>query len=153
AAVFHRSPLGRRAGRAHRIEREFDFLMSVEDLVVAGQVDLWFEEGGELVLVDYKTDGGNGIEAHQRARDYELQLRLYALAVEQAAGRPPDRAWLHFLRPNTMVEVDLTPSLLDSPEQTVRDFQEAQSKLVFPVLEGEHCRQCPFWGETCPARI
>ena len=69
------------------MEREFDFVMAVEDVVVRGQIDLWFEEGGELVIVDYKTDGVTGAEAHQRARDYELQVRLYAMAVERVTGR------------------------------------------------------------------
>ena len=120
--VFRESALGQRAAKATRIEREFDFLMSVEDLVIRGQVDLWFEEGGELVIVDYKTDAVTAVEAHQRAQDYELQLKLYALAVERVAGRAPDRAWLHFLRPNVAIEVDLTPSLLDTPEQIVQRF-------------------------------
>jgi ATP-dependent helicase/nuclease subunit A len=151
AQVFRESALGKRAARAPRVEREFDFLMSVDGLVVRGQVDLWFEEGGELVIVDYKTDAVTAAEAHQRAHDYELQLRLYALAVERVAGRAPDRAWLHFLRPNTVVEVDLAPSLLDSPEQLVRDFQEAQERGEFPLHEGEHCRACPFYRDLCPA--
>jgi RecB family exonuclease len=131
--------------------REFDFLMAMEDLVIRGQVDLWFEEGGELVVVDYKTDDVSSVEAQHRARDYALQLRLYARAVERLAGRSPDRAWLHFLRPNALVEVDLAPSLIESPEQTVRDFQEAQSKLDFPLIEGEQCKRCPFFGDLCPA--
>jgi ATP-dependent exoDNAse (exonuclease V) beta subunit len=151
AEVFQQSPLGRRLERASRVEREFDFLMAVEDLVIRGQVDLWFEEGGELVLVDYKTDSVTAREAHRRARDYALQLRLYALAVERFASRAPDRAWLYFLRPNTVVEVDLTPSLLERPEQIVRDFEEAQSKLEFPLREGERCRRCQFWRDLCPA--
>ena len=125
--------------------------MAVEDLVIRGQVDLWFEEGGELVVVDYKTDDVTAAEAHHRARDYALQLRLYALAVERVAGRAPDRAFVHFLRPNTLVEVDLTPTLIESPEQTVRDFQEAQSKLDFPLIEGEHCKRCAFYRDLCPA--
>jgi ATP-dependent exoDNAse (exonuclease V) beta subunit len=151
AGVFRQSPLGRRLARASRVEREFDFLMAMEDLVIRGQVDLWFEEGGELVIVDYKTDSVTAAEAHRRAQDHALQLRLYALAVERFAGRAPDRAWLYFLRPNTVVEVDLTPSLLERPEQIVRDFEEAQSKLEFPLNEGERCRRCPFWRDLCPA--
>jgi len=91
------------------------------------------------------------VEAHQRAQDYALQLRLYALAVERVAGRPPDRAWLHFLRPNTAIEVDLTPSLLESPEQIVRDFLEAQEKQEFPLHESERCRRCPFFKDLCPS--
>jgi CRISPR/Cas system-associated exonuclease Cas4 (RecB family) len=151
AEVFRQGPLGRRAARATRTAREFDFLMAMEDLVIRGQVDLWFEEGGELVIVDYKTDSVTAAEAHRRAQDYALQLRLYALAVERYAGRAPDRAWLYFLRPNTVVEVDLTPSLLELPDQIVRDFEDAQSKLEFPLREGERCRRCQFYRDLCPA--
>jgi ATP-dependent exoDNAse (exonuclease V) beta subunit len=151
AEVFRQSPLARRLERANRIEREFDFLMAVEDLVIRGQVDLWFEEEGELAIVDYKTDSVTAAEAHRRALDHALQLRLYALAVERFAGRAPDRAWLHFLRPNTLVEVDLSPSLLERPEQIVREFEEAQSKLEFPLNEGERCHRCQFWRDLCPA--
>jgi CRISPR/Cas system-associated exonuclease Cas4 (RecB family) len=153
ANVFRQSALGRRAAKAARSQREFDFLLAVEDLVVRGQVDLWFEEGGELAIVDYKTDGVTAIEAHQRAQDYALQLRLYAIAVERVAGRAPDRAWLHFLRPNTVIEVDLTPSLLESPEQTVREFLEAQAAQEFPLREGPQCRRCPYYQDLCPAGV
>jgi ATP-dependent exoDNAse (exonuclease V) beta subunit len=151
AEVFRQSPLGLRLAKATRVEREFGFLMSIEDLVILGQIDLWFEEGGELTIVDYKTDTVTAAEARQRTRDYALQLKLYALAVERIAGRPPNRAWLHFLRPDKAIEVDLTPSLLESPQQIVREFQEAQSKLEFPMNIGEHCRRCQFFKNLCPA--
>jgi hypothetical protein len=119
---------------------------------VRGQVDLWFEEGGELTIVDYKTDAVSGPEAHQRARDYELQVRLYAAAIERVAGRPPDGAWLHFLRPDKAVPVDLAPSLLDSPEQVVREFKESQESGDFPLRIGKHCERCAFFRGACPAR-
>jgi CRISPR/Cas system-associated exonuclease Cas4 (RecB family) len=112
---------------------------------------LWFEEGGELVIVDYKTDAVNLAEAHRRARDYGLQLRLYAMAVEQLAGRAADRAFLYFARPNVTVEIDLAPSLIESPSEVVREFQEAQSSLQFPLNEGERCHRCPFFHDLCPA--
>jgi ATP-dependent helicase/nuclease subunit A len=151
AQVFRESALGKRVERATRVEREFEFLMAVEGLVISGQVDLWFEEGGELVVVDYKTDAVTAAEAHQRTHEYELQVRLYALAVERVAGRAPGRAWLYFLRPNTVVGVDLTPSLLESPEQMVKEFQEAQKRGEFPLSEGEHCKRCAFYRDLCPA--
>ena len=151
ADVFRRSALGRRAQVSAKSAREFDFLMAMEDLVIHGQIDLWFEEGGELVIVDYKTDAVNGIEAHQRAGEYALQLKLYAAALEKLAGRPPDHAYLYFLRPDKAVEVDLTPSLLESPEQIVRDFLEAQEKMEFPLNQGTHCQRCRFYKNVCPA--
>ncbi|MCP5118068.1 MAG: hypothetical protein GY953_45215, partial [bacterium] len=74
AESFHRSPLADRLTRASRVEREFGLRVEVEDIVLRGQIDLWFEEAGELVLVDYKTD------RHQsHLESYALQLRLYAL--------------------------------------------------------------------------
>jgi hypothetical protein len=147
--VFRRSALGLRAARASRVEREFDFLMAVEDLVVSGQVDLWFEEGGELVLVDYKTDAVSASEAAAHAEEYALQLRLYAMAVERVAGRAPNRAWLHFLRPDVAVDVPLGPA----PSGTVRAFQQAQSRLEFPLSEGDRCQRCEFYRGLCPAGL
>ena len=153
AGVFRQSALGRRAEKAARIEREFDFLMALDDLVIRGQIDLWFEEAGEIVLVDYKTDDVTAAEARERAGDYAMQLRLYAMALERAAGRAPSSAWLHFLRPDAAIEVDLRPSLIENPEQLVRDFQEAQSKLDFPLNEGPRCRRCAFYRDLCPAGL
>ncbi|MBS1858372.1 MAG: UvrD-helicase domain-containing protein [Acidobacteria bacterium] len=153
AATFRRSELGRRAACATRSERESDFLMAVGGLVVRGQIDLWFEEGGELVIVDYKTDDVRAADVAARAADYALQLRLYAMAVERMTGRAPDRACLHFLRPDRVAEIDLAPSLWESPEQVVREFLEAQSTLQFPLNEGERCRHCPFFKDLCPATL
>jgi ATP-dependent exoDNAse (exonuclease V) beta subunit len=153
ADLFRRSALGRRAAAATTIEREFDFLMEVENLVLRGQIDLWFEERGKTVLVDYKTDRVNAAEAPARAKQYTLQLRLYALALERLTGRMPDEAYIYFLRPNVAVPVDLRPSLFDSPEATVREFREAQERLHFPLHEGEHCRTCRHFTRLCPARF
>jgi RecB family exonuclease len=151
AGVFHRGPLGRRLPNASRVEREFDFLLALSGLVIRGQVDLWFEEAGRIEIVDYKTDSVTASEAAQRAQDYALQLRIYAMAIERLTGRAPQRAWLHFLRPNAVVEVDLSPSLLESPEQMVAEFLEAQDRMEFPLREGAHCPRCPFYKTLCPA--
>lgn len=151
AAAFETSPLAKRAARASRRQREFDFLLALEDIVLSGQIDLWFEENGELVLVDYKTDDVDAAETDSKAHAYGLQLRLYALALEQIAGRLPDKAFVYFLRPNIAAPVDLHPLFLHEAQQTVRDFREAQEKQEFPLNVGEHCRRCPFFRELCPA--
>jgi CRISPR/Cas system-associated exonuclease Cas4 (RecB family) len=127
--------------------------MEVENLVLRGQIDLWFDDGGKMVLVDYKTDRVGAAQAPARAEQYALQLRLYALALERLNGRPPDEAYIYFLRPNTAVPVDLRPSLFDAPEAAVREFREAQERLHFPLHEGEHCRACPHFTRLCPARL
>ncbi len=149
--AFHASDLGRRAARAARAEREFDFLMAVEDVVLRGQIDLWFEEGGELVLVDYKTDDVKAREAAVRAQFYAPQLRLYALALERILGRAPTAAHVYFLRPGVPVPVSLERSLIDGPETLVRDFREAQSTVSFPLREAARCAHCPYFRGLCPA--
>jgi ATP-dependent exoDNAse (exonuclease V) beta subunit len=151
ADKFHQSALGRRVAQATRVEREFDFVMAVEGMVLSGQIDLWFEAGGELVLVDYKTDDVNAHEAHERAREHSVQLRLYALALERLTGRPPDRAYLYFVRPDKTIEVDVSPSLLEAPDLVVKQFLDAQENLDFPLSPGAHCRRCEFYRDLCPA--
>jgi ATP-dependent helicase/nuclease subunit A len=149
---FHASELGRRSAQATRLEREFDFLMAVEDVVLRGQIDLWFEDAGGLVLLDYKTDEIKAREAPARAVSYAPQLRLYALALERLVGRSPAQAFVYFLRPGVAVPVSLERSLIDGPEALVRDFREAQSSLHFPLREGDHCARCPYVRGLCPAR-
>ena len=151
AGAFERSPLGRRAAEAARIEREFDFLMEIENLVLRGQIDLWFEDRGKTVLIDYKTDRIAAGDAPARAERYALQLRLYALAIERLNGRAPDEAYIYFLRPNLAVPVDVRPSLFDAPEPAVREFRKAQENMRFPLNEGERCRACPHYAGLCPA--
>jgi ATP-dependent exoDNAse (exonuclease V) beta subunit len=144
AARFRSSDLGRRAQSASRIEREFDFLFETEDVIVRGQIDLWFEDGGELIIVDYKTDrdesGSDG---------YALQLRLYAVALERYAGRRPDRAVLYYLRSNRIVEIGLTDANLAAARDAVGELKQAQDQLQFPLKVGDQCRKCLFWRGVC----
>jgi ATP-dependent exoDNAse (exonuclease V) beta subunit len=151
ARSFENSGLARRVARAAVVEREFDFILAWEDMVLRGQIDLWFEEGGELVIVDYKTDQIKAPEAESRAREYELQLRLYAQALQQLTGRAPKAAYVHFLRVNRSVPVELAPTLFDDPLQIVREFRQAQDTLNFPLHVAEHCPKCPFYRSLCPA--
>jgi ATP-dependent exoDNAse (exonuclease V) beta subunit len=141
---FRSSGLGRRVESASRLEREFDFLFETDDVIIRGQIDLWFEEGGELVLVDYKTD-----RDESGAAAYALQLRLYALALERYAGRRPDRAVLYYLRPDRMVDITLTEEDLEAARKAVRQLRDAQDQLKFPLKVGEQCRKCVFWGGVC----
>ena len=143
---FEESPLGKRAARASRVEREFDVLFAVEDVVLRGQIDLWFEEGGELILLDYKSG-----RDESRSGEYELQLRLYALALLRYAGRVPTRAVLFYLWSEKAIEVDLGEEKLEAATRKVQELRDAQETLIFPMQPGEHCRRCPFYKGPCPA--
>ena len=134
--------------RAQRVEREFDFLWMLDDVVLRGQIDAWFEEGGEIVLLDYKTD-----RDEIGAMAYALQLRLYALALERYAGKIPGRAALCFLRTGRVVEISLEGRELEEARSVVRSLASAQDGLEFPLKVGEQCRRCWFYGGNCPAKL
>jgi ATP-dependent exoDNAse (exonuclease V) beta subunit len=130
---------------ATQLEREFDFLFEMERMVLRGQIDLWYEQDGELVVVDYKTDREETPETHA------FQMRIYALALERYAGRLPDRAVLFYLRSGRGVDVSLASNDLKNAKMTVKRFLNNQNSMVFSLQEGDHCRRCAFYKGLCPA--
>lgn len=150
---FEASPLGRRAANAIRAEREYDFLIEIEGAILRGQIDLWFEDKGEILLVDYKTDRVDPGEEHRHARRYVPQLRLYALALEKLTGRVPARAVLWYLRTGAAVSVSLTREDLETARAGVGELMVAQSELRFPLREGKHCLRCSYYHGACPAVV
>jgi ATP-dependent exoDNAse (exonuclease V) beta subunit len=149
---FTDSILGARARRATTIAHEFDFLLSLEGMIVRGQMDLWFEEDGELVLIDYKTDQVTAGQEHRQAFRYGPQMRLYAMALERWRKRPVTRAFIFFLRTGVAVPVSLKPERIEEATLQVRQLREAQAKLEFPPREGNHCTHCGYYLGACPAR-
>lgn len=97
---FLQSDIGRRmteaAGKG-RLYKEQQFVMGVpacemgdydtdELVVVQGIIDAWFEEDGELVLVDYKTDRVS--DPQVLIDHYHTQLEYYARALTQCMDKP-----------------------------------------------------------------
>ncbi|HXJ43851.1 MAG TPA: PD-(D/E)XK nuclease family protein, partial [Bryobacteraceae bacterium] len=147
AAVFEGSELGRRAGTADRVEREWDFIAEIEATLVRGTVDLWFQDERGRVIVDYKTDDVSAAEAVARAREYAPQLALYAIALGES------RAFLHFLRPNLVVEVPVDAAAQSSARRLIAELRHAQNSLGFDLRTGDHCNSCPFYRGLCPANL
>ncbi|MGZ9585006.1 helicase-exonuclease AddAB subunit AddA [Paenibacillus marinisediminis] len=73
-------------------------ILEHETVLVQGVIDCLFESGGELILLDYKTDKvlkhRGGTEA--LAEHYHFQLDFYARAIEQIIGRKVDKKVLYF---------------------------------------------------------
>ncbi|MCI8506833.1 MAG: helicase-exonuclease AddAB subunit AddA [Lachnospiraceae bacterium] len=104
---FLASPLGRRMAAAKTLKKEQQFVMGLpageiraeyeksslagEIMLVQGIIDAWFEEEGELVLVDYKTDRldtSDRESAKQSLSDrYRVQLDYYQAALEMSTGK------------------------------------------------------------------
>lgn len=99
---FLRTNLGRRMQEAARngtLHREQQFMlgipaveiepesMSEEVVLIQGIIDAYFEEDGELVLVDYKTDYVEKGQGAQLVERYRTQIAYYTRALEQLTGQ------------------------------------------------------------------
>ncbi len=98
-AAFLKTGLGRRlcrAARAGRLRREQPFVIGIparemgdwdsgELVLIQGIIDAFFEEDGELVVVDYKTDYAANEEVLKNR--YEAQIRYYERALCQISGK------------------------------------------------------------------
>ena len=99
---FLESDVGLRLRSAGRVQREWPFNVMLriddaltpqeagryghEELLVQGTIDCCFVEDDQWVLLDYKTDRTDDMDA-LRAH-YEKQLNVYALALEHITGMP-----------------------------------------------------------------
>lgn len=107
-----------RAGKQGKIHREQQFVfsmkakeirpdfMSEEPILVQGIIDCFFEEHGQIVIVDYKTDHipkENGEEI-LRSR-YKVQLDYYQRAIEQTTGKKVSQRILYSFALQREVEV------------------------------------------------
>lgn len=68
---------------ANKIESDFP---ETESILIQGIIDVYFEESGGLVIVDYKTDRVDSGE--ELFRRYSKQLNYYADALEQLSQMP-----------------------------------------------------------------
>lgn len=88
-SAFLNSGLFERMKKATALYREQSFETELETamgtLLVQGIVDCYFEENGELVVVDYKTDRVNGPE--ELRERYHVQLDYYARALSKLTGK------------------------------------------------------------------
>ncbi len=108
-AWFLGSPLCARIRASGHVEREYRFslLQSAADLVpgacaedrilLQGVADCVFEEDGELVVVDFKTDRFKPDGLIERVQRYRPQLEAYSLALSQVMGKAVKEKILCFL--------------------------------------------------------
>lgn len=113
---FFNSDLGKRLINAKRIERElpfsmlfegkrvYDTLEDGENLFLQGIIDTAFEEGGEWVLVDYKTDRVKSGE--DLIKRYKIQMDLYKEALQRLTGMPVKACYIYSFRLHDAISID-----------------------------------------------
>jgi ATP-dependent helicase/nuclease subunit A len=81
----------RRAVASGRYWREVPVGAMLGDELVEGFIDLLYEEGRDLVVVDYKTDNVSRAEMDSRMENYAIQGRVYADLLRSVSGREVGR--------------------------------------------------------------
>ena len=64
-----------------------------------GYFDCIYQDAAGWHLIDYKTNDVTAAKVPRESARYEMQMLVYALALESALGEPPVELVLHFLRP------------------------------------------------------
>ena len=118
---FLQSDLGKRMSLAQsegRLHKEQQFVVGIparnmgagdsdELVIVEGIMDAWFEENGELVLMDYKTDR---VDDEGVLREhYSRQLDYYARALTQMTGKKIKEKWIYSLALEREIPMELHP--------------------------------------------
>ncbi len=104
---FTRSARWRELAAASVVHRELEFLLAwppgqTDDRgrYLQGYIDCLYQDArGDWHLVDYKTNNLTAAACQPAAERYEMQLYVYAMAIERALGQGPTELVLHFLRP------------------------------------------------------
>lgn len=117
---FFRSPLGQRILKAGEVQREVPFnhlrpaveiwdgaAEADENLLVQGVIDLFFHEGDEIVLVDFKTDYITSENRKELIDYYKPQLKLYQEALETIQGIKVKESYLYFFGIDEAVLLDI----------------------------------------------
>lgn len=113
---FFVSDIGRRMEASQKVTRELKFSILApaerfipdggqEELMLQGVIDCYFEENGEIVLIDFKTDNIRNSSESQRAASYAVQMDIYGYALERMTGMKVKEKILYFFATNSGIKV------------------------------------------------
>ena len=107
---FFKTSLFNRILKSENIRKEFKFSMfvpakdyftslsTVDNILLQGVVDCMFEEDGQIVILDFKSDDiPDGFE-EKEAQNYKKQLEVYAYAMKRVTGKPVKERIIYFLK-------------------------------------------------------
>ena len=115
AQVAVDSDIVRRAVASERIWREVPVAAPIGDGSLHGFIDLLFEEGNGLVVVDYKTDAVTEAQLPQVLDRYRLQGGAYAHAISQITGKRVKEVVFLYLQPKREIILpDLPEAMADA---------------------------------------
>jgi len=103
--VFLKSSVYETLRHAKILGRETPFLISWEDRIMEGIIDLIYEKDGKVYVTDYKTDRVKKEDLNQAAEGYRQQVRIYPEAVRRSLQIEVSGTRLIFLRTGDAIDI------------------------------------------------
>lgn len=137
-AVYHRYQMQ----HVVPLQLEWKFTLPVGEHFVHGFVDRIDPVGsGGCAIIDYKT----GKPKTQKDVDADLQLTLYALAVQECLGLVPETLSLYFLSTDQVISTTRTDDQMQSVKEKVLSVADAiLSRKFAPKPVDFKCARCDY---------
>lgn len=119
---FFSSGIGKRVIKAEKVHKEVPFHIQLdstevftdlprerytdEKIMLQGIIDCYFEEDGEIILVDYKTDYYKEGQGELMKERYKVQLDYYARAIEVITGKKVKEKYLYLFYNNEELAIN-----------------------------------------------
>jgi ATP-dependent exoDNAse (exonuclease V) beta subunit len=168
--AFLGSALFERLARAERARKELGFAYEVvppgtggRSLLVNGFVDVYAEEADRVLIVDYKTDSLEGIEADALVEaNYSIQRLIYALAALRSGASAVEVAYCFLEQPDRTVTREWKAADEETLERELLELAGGVIEGRFEPAPQPHlhlCAQCAgrptlcSWDEQQTSRI
>ncbi len=140
---FYNSNVGKEVLSSKWYKRERSFIFNHRNNLIRGQIDLfYYNEKGLLKIIDYKANDITIDEIPEKVKLYQLQMQLYARALETIYGKRVDETILYFLEPNKSVVIDTAED--DELDSTLDRFFTAHKDGGFKKSSGQKCKRCEY---------
>ncbi len=115
---FFKSGIGQRMIKSSIVKREAPFIIKKKAdeildnldkddfILVQGVIDCYFEEDGEIVIIDYKTDSVKDDNIEGIKLEYKDQIDLYREAIEKITRKKVKESYLYLLSSGTWVSMN-----------------------------------------------
>jgi ATP-dependent exoDNAse (exonuclease V) beta subunit len=146
---YEREERAKRTLRAS--EESFSLVVEGAKLRVKGRIDASFETPEGIEIRDFKTGRARDAEKlSERAKNKSLQLRTYAVAIQEMTGEVPARVVLDYVVTGTEGVAVLSPRILANHRDKLTEIADRIRKHEFmPKKDLYHtCVAYRYWGEA-----
>lgn len=114
---FIKSGMFKRISLSNEVVKEKHFILELDGneffeeatekdkIYLSGIIDCYFEEEGEIVIVDYKSNYITKDNIDIISKSYSMQLKMYKKAIERLTKKKVKKSIIYYLRGNIEVEI------------------------------------------------